>query len=115
MRLLPRISLTTHALLELLVGIALTLASLVLDLGGAGTMLVFAAGVTLTGVGLGAADTLPLAALQSIDRTLVVVLAGAAIGCALAGGAAAAVLLLATSMGVLALESGTRWTRPMAR
>jgi hypothetical membrane protein len=115
MRSLPRISLTTHGLLELLAGVALTFAALVLDLGGAGTVLVFAAGVSLAGIGLGATDALPLAAHQSIDRTLAIALAAAAIGCALAGTAVAALILLATSTAVLALEAGTRWTRPVAQ
>jgi hypothetical protein len=115
MRLLPRISISTHGLLELLAGLCLTLAALVLDLGGAGTLLVFTAGVSLAGLGLAAADALPLAAHQSLDRTLVVLLAAAAIGCALAGGMVAAIILLGTSTGILALEAGTRWSRPMAR
>jgi hypothetical protein len=115
MRFLPRISISTHGLLELLGGLSLMLAALVVDLGGAGTMLVFAAGVTLAGIGLGAADAMPLAAHQSLDRTMVVVLAAAAIGCALAGGVVAASILLGTSAAILALEVGTRWTRPAAR
>jgi hypothetical protein len=112
MRFLPRISLTTHGVLELVAGLSLTLAALVLDLGGAGTLLVFAAGVALAGIGLGAIDALPLSAHQSLDRTLVVALAAAAIGCALADGAVAAVILLGTSTAILALEAGTRWSRP---
>ena len=115
MRLLPRISLSTHGLLELLAGLSLILAALVVDLGGAGTVFVFAAGVVLAGIGLGAADTLPLAAHQSLDRTMVVVSAAAAVGCALAGRVVAASILLGTSAAILALEAGTRWTRPAAR
>lgn len=115
MRFLPRISISTHGLLELLGGLSLILAAMVFDLGTAGTLFVFAAGVTLAGVGLGAADAMPLAAHQSLDRTLVVVLAAAAIGCALAGGVVAASILLGTSAAVLALEVGTRWTRPATR
>jgi hypothetical protein len=115
MRFLPRISLSTHGLLELLAGLSLTLAALVIDLGGAGTLLVFAAGVSLAGIGLGAIDALPLAAHRSLDRMLVIALAAAAVGCALAGSAVAAILLLGTSTAILALEAGTRWSRPMAR
>jgi hypothetical protein len=115
MRFLPRISLSTHGLLELLGGLSLLVASLVLDLGGAGTMLVFAAGVTLAGIGLGAADAMPLAAHQSLDRTMAVLVAAAAVGCAMAGSAVAASILLGTSAAILALEAGTRWTRPVAR
>jgi hypothetical protein len=115
MRILPRISLSTHGLLELLGGLALILAAMVVDLGAAGTLFVFAAGATLAGVGLGAADAMPLAAHQSLDRTMVVVLAAAAVGCALAGGVVAASILLGTSAAILALEAGTRWTRPATR
>jgi hypothetical protein len=115
MRSLPRISLTTHGLLELVAGLALTVAALVLDLGGAGTVLVFATGVALAGVGLGTADALPINVHQSLDRTLVVVFAGAAVGCAFAGAGLAAVILLVTAGSVLLLEAGTRWSRPLPR
>lgn len=115
MRFLPRISLSTHGLLELVAGIALLVSALVLDLGGAGTLLVFATGVAITGIGLGAADALPLSVHQSLDRTLVVAMSAAAVGCALAGAGLAAVLLLVAAAGILALEAGTRWTRPLPR
>ena len=115
MRSLPRISLSTHGLVELVAGLALTVAALVLDLGGAGTVLVFATGVALAGVGLSAADALPLAVHQSLDRTLVIALAAAAVGAAAAESALAAVILLATAFTVLALEATTRWSRPLPR
>ena len=115
MRSLPRISLSAHGLLELVVGLALTVAALVLDLGGAGTVLVFATGVALVGVGLGSLDTLPLSVHQSLDRSLAVLLSAAAVGAALAGGDLAAVILLATAASVLLLEAVTRWTRPLPR
>lgn len=115
MRLLPRISLSTHGLLELLVGIALTLSALVLDLGAAGTVLVFAAGIALAGIGLGAVEAMSLAAHQSLDRTLAVLFSAAAIGSAIAGSVVAATILLAAAAAILALEAGTRWTRPAPR
>lgn len=115
MRLLPRISLSTHGLLELLAGIGLTVSALVFDLGAAGTVLVFLAGVLLAGIGLGAAEAMSLAAHQSLDRTLAVLFSAAAIGCAVAGSVIAASLLLATAAAILALEAGTRWTRPVPR
>lgn len=115
MRSLPRISLGAHGLVELVAGLALTVAALVLDLGGAGTVLVFATGVALAGVGLGAADSLPLSAHQALDRTLVVALAAGAVALAAAGGGLAAVLLLVTAGTVLVLEATTRWSRPIAR
>ena len=115
MRSLPRISPTAHGLVELVAGLALTLAALVLDLGGAGTVLVFVTGVAIAGVGLGAADALPLAVHQSLDRSIVVLLAIAAVGVAAAGSGLAAVILLGTAGTVLMLEATTRWTRPMPR
>lgn len=115
MRFLPRITLSTHGLLELVAGLALTVAVLVLDLGGVGTVLVFATGVTLAGIGLGAADALPLGVHQSLDRTLVMALAAAAVAAAIAGGALAAVILLSTASALLLLDTGTRWTRPLPR
>lgn len=115
MRFLPRISLSTHGLLELVAGLVLVIAAFGLDLGGAGLVLVFATGVALAGVGLGSADALPLSMHQSLDRTLVVVVAAASVGAAAAGGALAAVILLSTAAAVLLLEVGTRWTRPLPR
>ena len=115
MRSLPRISLTAHGLVEFVAGLALTVAALVLDLGGAGTVLVFASGVSVAGIGLGAADALPLHAHQTLDHTLVIALAAGAVALAAADGGAAAVILLATAGTVLVLEASTRWTRPMAR
>ncbi|MEJ7894755.1 MAG: hypothetical protein WKF94_19145 [Solirubrobacteraceae bacterium] len=41
-------------------------------------MLVFASGVSVAGIGLGAADALPLHAHQTLDRTLVIALAAGA-------------------------------------
>lgn len=122
MRTLPRISLSVHGLAELTLGIALTVAGLVLGLGlGAagtplgdtGTLLTLLAGFTLIGFGVGAVQDLPLAAHRSLDHLLVVALAGLAVACAVAGNAVAAVVLLASAALVLALEAGTRWTRPI--
>jgi hypothetical membrane protein len=115
MRILPRISLPTHSLLELTAGLALVLAAAIADLGGAGTVAVFVSGVLLAGIGLGAAEQLPLSTLRSLDLTLVVALAAGAVGVALAGSAAAAMILLAVAGGLLLLESTTRWSRPARR
>jgi hypothetical protein len=115
MRSLPRISLSAHGLVELLAGLALTVAPLVLDLGGVGTVLVFATGVALAGVGLGATDALSLSAHQSLDRTIVIAVAAAAVGAAAAGSTLAASLLLVAATTVLLLEATTRWSRPLAR
>lgn len=115
MRILPRISLPAHGLLELVAGLALLISALALDLGGAGTLLVFATGAAVAGVGLGAADALPLSVHQSLDRTLTVLMSAAAVGCAVAGSGLAAVILLAAAAGILALEATTRWSRPLPR
>jgi hypothetical protein len=106
-----RISLPTHGLVELVAGLALIGAAFVLDLGTTGALLTFVAGALVTGVGLGAADTLSLSAHESLDRVLAIALAAGAIAAALAGGAVAAVVLLAASATQLALTGVTRWTR----
>lgn len=95
-------------------GITLTLVALAADLGGTGTVLVFVAGVTLAGIGLGAVDSLPLRSHQALDRTLVVLLGAGAVVSAAAGSAPAALILLAAAAGVLLLETRTHWSRPMA-
>lgn len=112
MRSLPRISLTAHGLVEFVAGLALTVAALVLDLGGVGTVLVFATGVSLAGLGLGATDTLSLTAHQSLDRTIVIGVAALAIVAAAADAVLAASLLLGAAAMVLLLEAMTRWSRP---
>ena len=114
MRFLPRISVPVHGLLELIAGLALIILAMLGDLGGAGTVLVFATGATLAGVGLGAIDALPLGFHQSLDRALVVVASLAAIYVAVAGSALAALILLTTAASVLLLEAGTHWTRPVS-
>src|SRR3954452_4745726 len=94
-----RIPVHIHGVVELLAGLALLVAAFALDLGTAGTILLFAAGVTLAGVGFGAAETLPLAVHQSLDRGLVVALSIASVIAALDGGElAAGVLLLASAL-----------------
>ena len=107
-----RLSLPAHALVELCIGLALVVAALALSLGVAGTVALFTAGVTLAGIGLGAVDSLPLAAHQSLDRWIATVMAAASIGLASAGDATGAVVLLAVATGQLMLTGSTRWTRP---
>jgi uncharacterized membrane protein len=113
MRILPRISLPTHGLAELTLGILLTIGAFVLDLGDTGTVAMFIAGFALTGVGIGAASEQPLAVQRLIDSSLVVAFAGLAILCAAAGNALAAVLLLTAAGFVTVVEASTRWTRPL--
>lgn len=108
-----RLSLPAHALVELTAGLALVVAALALSLGMAGLLALFTAGVVLAGIGLGAADALPLSAHQSLDRWTATVMAAASIGLALAGDATGALVLLAVAVGQLLLTAWTRWTRPM--
>lgn len=115
MRYFRRISLSVHALTELVAGLALIIASLALDLGTAGLLGVFGAGVLLTGLGLGALENLPLAAHQTLDRWMTTALAALSIVLAFQGDALAALLLLAVAAGQLALTGMTRWTRPALR
>ena len=108
-----RISLPIHALVELVAGLVLVVGAFAVDLGTAGTVLTFLAGVSLAGLGLGAAESLPLGVHQSLDRGLVIGLSLAAVLAALDGGAVAAVVLLAVAVGQLVLLAGTRWSRAL--
>ena len=107
-----RLSLPAHAFVELFAGLALVVAALALSLGVAGTVALFTAGVVLAGIGLGAADSLPLAAHQALDRWLATLMAAASVGLALAGEATGALVLLAVAAGQLVLTGSTRWSRP---
>lgn len=107
-----RLSLPAHALVEFAAGLALLVAALALSMGVAGTVALFSAGVILAGIGLGAADSLPLAAHQALDRWTATLLAAASVGLALAGDATGALVLLAVAAGQLVLTAATRWTRP---
>lgn len=115
MRTLPRISLSAHGLFLQVVGLALVLSAAVADLGSTGTLAAFTGGVVLAGLGLGAADHLPLETLRSLDLALVVAFAIGAVLCAIGGSAAAAFIMLAVAAGLMALESTTRWSRPARR
>lgn len=106
-----RLSLPAHALVELTLGLALVVSALALSLGVAGTLALFTAGVVLTGIGLGAVDSLPLAAHQALDRTIATLMAAAAVGLALGGEVAGAAALVAVAAGQLVLAGTTRWTR----
>jgi hypothetical protein len=110
-----RISLPTHGLVELTAGLALVVSAFALDLGTAGALMTFAAGALITGLGLGATDTLSLSAHESLDRLLATVLAAGAIVAALAGSGIAAVVLLAASATQLTLTGVTRWSRVPTR
>jgi hypothetical protein len=111
MRAIRCISLPTHALVELVAGLVLVLAALALDLGMTGALLTFTSGVLMTGIGLGAADAMPLAAHQSLDRLLAIALAAGSIAAALAGSPLAGAVLLAAGAVELGLGPVTRWRR----
>lgn len=115
MKFFRRISLPAHAVVELTVGLSLVIAPFVLTLGGIGTVLMFGAGAVLTGTGLGAVDSLTLAAHQSLDRLLTTALAFASIVAALAGEPIPALALLTGAVLMLALTSATKWTRTPVR
>lgn len=106
-----RIPLPLHSLVELTIGLALIVGSLALGLGTAGTVALLATGVLVAGIGLGAADTLPLAAHQALDQWMATLVAAASVGLALAGDAAGAVVLLVVAAAQLLLTAATRWTR----
>lgn len=113
MSMFRRLSLPAHSLVELTVGLALLVSALALSLGVAGTVALFTAGAVLAGMGLGAADDLPLAAHQSLDRWIATLMAAGSVGLAAEGDAIGAVVLLAAATGQLVLAGSTRWTRPM--
>jgi hypothetical protein len=112
MRLLKRISPSLHGIVELSAGLSLIAGSLLLDIGTAGVLGVFTAGVVLAGMGLGAVESLPLGAHLALDRLVVTVTALVSIALALAGDVTAALVLLAVAAGLLVLDAVTRWTRP---
>src|SRR4051812_35176174 len=114
MRALRRISLPVHGLVELTAGLALLVAAFALDLGAAGTVLTFAAGTLVAGLGLGATDALSISTHRSLDTALATGLAVASIIAAAAGSALAALVLLSGAMLLLALTGLTRWTRAPA-
>ena len=105
------ISLPVHGLVELVVGLSLVVLAIGVDLGTAGALLTFTAGVIVAGAGLGAADTLSLTAHRSLDRTLTLLLALASMGAASAESPTAAAALLVAAVIQLTLTGVTRWSR----
>jgi hypothetical protein len=104
-----RLSLAEHGAVELLGGLLLIAAPLVLGFGPAGLVAAVAAGTLLAGLGL--ADTLSISGHRAADLglALAMVVAGAAL--AASGETVPAALLAGAAMVELALTSGTRWTR----
>ena len=104
-----RLSLAEHGALELLAGVLLIAAPLVLGFGPAGLIGGVSAGVLL--VGLGLADDLPISTHMTADLAMAAALLGGAAALTRADEPLAEVLLAAAAAGELALSLGTRWTR----
>jgi hypothetical protein len=105
-----RLSLTEHGLLELLAGLALIGAPLVLGLGPVALAAGVGAGALVAGLGL--SDGMPISAHMAADVTIGAVLLGVAAALAGVGETAAATLLALGAVVELLLSFVTRWTRP---
>jgi hypothetical protein len=103
------LSLPAHGLLELIAGLALMGAPLVLGLGLVPLTAGIAAGALMAGLAL--ADDLPISAHMAADMALGGVLLAAAVLLAPAEPTAATLLALGAAA-ELALSASTRWTRP---
>ena len=103
-----RISLPTHGVLELLLGLAVLLLAIVLE--PAGLVIGCCAGIVIVGLALAAGTQgLPLRTHQALDQAVVAVLLGAAVGLAVAGHAGGTLVLGAAALLELALVTRTRW------
>ena len=105
-----RLSLTEHGLLELLAGLALIGAPLVLGLGLVPLTAGIGAGALMAGLAL--SDDMPISAHMAADVALGTGLLAAAAALAAAGEPTAATLLALGAAVELALNAATRWTRP---
>jgi hypothetical protein len=106
---LRRLSLPEHGAVELVVGLGLIAAPLLLGFGPAGLLASMTAGAILAGLGL--AEGLPISAHMTWDFILAVGLLAVAVALAGNGERLAGGLLAAAAAGELALSLGTRWTR----
>jgi len=105
-----RLTLTEHGVLELLCGLALIGAPLVLGLGPVALMAGVGAGALVAGLAL--AEDLPLSAHMAADTALAMALLVASVLVAAVGHPVAAALLAGGAAAELALSVATRWTRP---
>jgi hypothetical protein len=103
-----RLSLTEHGLLELLAGVLLIGAPLVLGLGPVALAAGIAAGALIAGLAL--ADTMPVSAHMAADMAIGAALLGVAVVLSPSEPAAATLLALGAAV-ELALSAATRWTR----
>jgi hypothetical protein len=104
-----RLTLTEHGLLELLAGLVLIGAPLVLGLGPVALMAGVGAGALVAGLGL--SDGLPISTHMAADAALAAALLGAAVAFTAAGEPIAASLLACAAAAELALTIATRWVR----
>ena len=108
------ISLPTHAVLELLGGLALMAAPFALGFTPAGLVAAVAIGALVVGLALSATPNegsgLPIAAHFAFDRGLAVGLLGGALVLGLAGDTAAAAVFAAAALGQATLNLTTRYT-----
>ena len=105
-----RLTLTEHGVLELLAGLALIGAPLLLGFGPVALMAGIGAGALVAGLGL--TDELSMSAHMAADTALAVALLVAAVLVASIGHPVAAALLACGAATELALSVATRWTRP---
>ena len=103
-----RLSITEHGVLELLAGVLLIGAPLVLGLGPVALAAGIGAGAVIAGLAL--SDGLPVSAHMAADMAIGAVLLGVAVALAPAEPAAATLLALGAAV-ELALSVATRWTR----
>ena len=106
-------SLPTHALLELVGGLALLAAPFALGFGAAGTVVALVLGTLLVGIALSGPEDLPLSTHVAIDQALVLAFMAGSVALALVGDAAAGIVLLAAGFVQLALTATTRYSRPL--
>ena len=104
-----RLSLAEHGAVELLGGLLLIAAPLVLGFGPGGIVAALAAGALLAGLGL--ADGLSISRHMAADMALALGMVAAAAALAAAGETLPAALLAGAAAVELVLTSGTRWTR----
>jgi hypothetical protein len=102
-----RISLPTHGVLELLLGLALLAMAVLLE--PAGLIIGCFAGIVIVGLALAGTQALPLTTHQALDQAVIAVLLGAALGLAIDGHPGATVVLGAAALLELALVTRTRW------
>jgi hypothetical protein len=105
------ISLSTHAVIEMLVGLALLSAPLALGFGPAGLVVGVALGVLLTGLALGAAENLPISAHLTGDYALIGALLAGSLALSTVGDDAAAITFLVAGVVQLTLALTTRYSR----